>query len=90
MEESGLRTQVALGFKGKSTGDTGVRPLARVRPDVFLQHAGLGTPSPAVRTDMLPRSGRVLPLPPDLWRVRIVRCGLSKKKQNHELELISE
>ena len=88
MEESGLRTKVALGFEGKSAGDARVRPLARVRPDVFLQHAGLGAPSPAVRTDVLPRGGRVFPLPPDLWCVRIVRRGLWKKKQNHGLELI--
>ena len=43
-----MLVEVTLGLEGEATGAAGVGPLACVRADVFLEHAGLGTGPAAV------------------------------------------
>lgn len=52
--------EVALGLERKATRSTGVGPLSSVGSDVFLQDAGLGTGTAAVRTHIFPRFSRLM------------------------------
>lgn len=47
--------QIALGLEGEAAWNARVGPLARVGPDVFLEHAGLGAGPAAVLADVLAR-----------------------------------